>query len=831
MRNFFGCIVLLILSALPATLNAQSCFNVNAGNDTLVSCLQTCLNLKAKVPDVRSSDDYQVIPIAYTPFPYTNATGVVFNPSYQDDNYSDEVILPFTFCFYGRRYTSCVVGTNGIVTFDVETNKNTYNAYILSDPIPFAGGVPNDGNVAYYPRAAIMGPYHDIDPAPASTPQPPKRKMEYIISGTAPCRKFILNFYQIPYFACGNAIVTQQMVLYEGTGIIDIFIENKPYACAASSNNGTAILGVQNWERDQARWVQGRNNTVWSANKEGWRFVPNGSTSLLNRVELYKNNMLVSTGTTINLGNGELEATFANICQSQDSMSYVVKAFYNQCDNPALETEGSDTMIVYKSLNPIDKNIINASCAGDNGSITITNPLAANIEYSIDAGATWQTSNTFNKPAGSYTISARVIGSLCGGSTTATIAQPDALNAVANTTAATCNGDDGTITISANGGTPAYQFSIDNGISYQNNTTFITTPGTYNNIKIKDANGCITSTTASVTLNDQMFLDLGIDTTICFGNTITLTPQTNKEANYFKWLPATGLNDDAVKNPLATPNDTTQYTLNAKWGVCQRTDAIWIKVLHKPVAYAGKDSTVCYKTPALLNGKANNLSGTVNYTWSPATNVTPANAAAAIAKPDTTQLYTLSVTDNYGCNFLVTDDVLVSMRPPVPAFAGNDTNAIYGIPHQLFSSGGKFYTWSPSTHLNNPFAQKPLATLYNDTYFSLLVTDDIGCTNTDEVFIKVYKGPTYYLPNAFTPNGDGLNDVFRAVPVGISLTNYFNVYNRFGELVFQTNQWLKGWDGTYKGKKAASGTYVWLIKGMDKYGKVVEMKGTVILIQ
>ena len=143
--------------------------------------------------------------------------------------------------------------------------------------------------------------------------------------------------------------------------------------------------------------------------------------------------------------------------------------------------------------------------------------------------------------------------------------------------------------------------------------------------------------------------------------------------------------------------------------------------------------------------------------------------------------------NNYGCNFLVTDDVLVTMRPPVPAFAGNDTNAIYGIPHQLFSSGGKFYTWSPSTPLNNPFAQKPLATLYNDTYFSLLVTDDIGCTNTDEVFIKVYKGPTYYLPNAFTPNGDGLNDVFRAVPVGISLTNYFNVYNRFGELVFQTN--------------------------------------------
>jgi gliding motility-associated-like protein len=171
------------------------------------------------------------------------------------------------------------------------------------------------------------------------------------------------------------------------------------------------------------------------------------------------------------------------------------------------------------------------------------------------------------------------------------------------------------------------------------------------------------------------------------------------------------------------------------------------------------------------------------------------------------------------------------MRPKVPAFAGNDTNAIYGVPHQMRGSGGQLYTWSPSTPLNNPFAAKPVATLYNDTYFTLVVTDDIGCVNTDDVFIKVYKGPTYYIPNAFTPNGDGDNDVFRAVPVGISLTNFFNVYNRFGQMVFQTNQWLKGWDGTINGKKAAAGTYVWVIKGMDRYGKVVEMKGTVILIR
>src|SRR5207342_455620 len=100
-----------------------------------------------------------------------------------------------------------------------------------------------------YPRATIMGPFHDIDPSNA-TPQQPGRKMEYIIVGTAPCRKFVLNFYTIPYYVCAAQLVTQQIVLYEGTGIIDIFLKDKPFACGASTNNGRAILGIQNWNQD-----------------------------------------------------------------------------------------------------------------------------------------------------------------------------------------------------------------------------------------------------------------------------------------------------------------------------------------------------------------------------------------------------------------------------------------------------------------------------------------------------------------------------------------------------------------------------------------------------
>ena len=745
--------------------------------------------------------------------------------AYQDDKFSPVITLPFTFCYYGQTYTSCTVGTNGIITFDLN-NAGGFNDYIIPNGVQ----IPN----LVYTRATIMGPYHDIDPDSTSTPQPAGRKMEYIITGSAPCRKFIVNFYRIPYWHCPTKIVTQQIVLYEGTGIIDMFIETKPNECGVGFNNDRAIMGIQNWDRDSGRAVPFRNNTVWTANNEGWRFVPSGSTSLLDSVALYKNGLWVTTGTTIPLGNGELEATFSPVCQSEDSMSYVVRAFYRQCDNSTIQTEGSDTMIVRKTLNPINVKIDSALCKGGLGKITVTNPVAANIEYSIDGGVTWQTSPVFNPPANTYTVLARVIGSLCGGSTTATIAEPTALTLLSTSTDADCSNQTGTITLTAGGGTPGYEYSIDNGATYQLSNQFLNLAvGNYNNLKIRDANFCIKTISQSVSLLDTMRLELGTDSTICFGSSITLIPQTNALTDTFKWTPKATLNYDTVRTPIATPTDTTKYYVTAKWGVCTRKDSITINVLHKPVANAGKDTTVCYKTNATLFGSASNLSGTVNFAWSPPDSLNNPNAAVTRVRLDTTRQFTLTVTDNYGCNFSVTDSVIVFMQPPLVAFAGNDTIAIINRDHQLLATGRNAvdFVWSPAAPLNNPFIANPLAVMQHDTYFYVHITDAIGCTDDDTIFIKVYEGPTYYLPNAFTPNGDGLNDVFFPTPVGIRSTDYFRVFDRYGKLMYQTTEWLKGWDGTLKGKPASSGTYVWMIKGIDKNGTVVEMKGTVILLR
>jgi gliding motility-associated-like protein len=228
-----------------------------------------------------------------------------------------------------------------------------------------------------------------------------------------------------------------------------------------------------------------------------------------------------------------------------------------------------------------------------------------------------------------------------------------------------------------------------------------------------------------------------------------------------------------------------------------------------------------------------NSSGSVNYLWLPSSDVQTPNSQSTLLYPKTTRptLYRLQVTDNYGCNFKVFDDVVVTMHGPVPAFAGNDTIAAMGIPHQLFGSGGVEYAWSPAHYLDNPSLQNPFAVIQNDTRFYLTVKDALGCLGNSSVFVKVYKGPAIYVPNAFTPNGDGLNDVFKATAAGIRQTIYFKIYNRWGKLMFETQDITKGWDGKYMNITQPTAVYVWIIKGIDITGRVIDLKGTVTLIR
>ena len=203
-------------------------------------------------------------------------------------------------------------------------------------------------------------------------------------------------------------------------------------------------------------------------------------------------------------------------------------------------------------------------------------------------------------------------------------------------------------------------------------------------------------------------------------------------------------------------------------------------------------------------------------------------------KSPQTYSVTLTVSNDKGC--VATDTKYINISRSPSQLVSHDTILARGATLQLeaddgnFSSGGSFYWW-PSFGLNDISIADPLLTSTTDTTYHVFIKNRFGCALQDSIEVKYYTGPDIYVPNAFTPNGDGRNDIFRAVPVGISKMDYFRVYNRNGQLVFQTSQAAHGWDGTIRGIPSAEGTYVWEVRGVDYSGKTISKKGTVVLVR
>ena len=476
---------------------------------------------------------------------------------------------------------------------------------------------------------------------------------------------------------------------------------------------------------------------------------------------------------------------------------------------------------------------------GNNGYIYVeASGGASGFTYSSNNGVSFQNTGKFdNLVANTYQIIVKDnLG--CTKDTVIVLDQPtSALTATAsNTRIATCDGNDGQVTITAAGGTPPYTYSLD-GVNFSDSSAILTTPSTgdWNSLTVKDANGCTATASATVTYTNNLVVDLGADSLICEDARVLIEPQITGNVTGFNWSPNSFISSTTTRDVTVDPRDTTTYTLVVTQGPCTATDSKTINVLWKPHPNAGLDTVVCLNKPAMLLGSVTHTSGPVTYHWSDTTGLSHPDSIWTGFTPSVDSAFnfikTLTVKDDYGCDFEITDQAVISVQPPVPASAGRDTIAVRGTPHILLGTGGTQYVWSPADKLDNPFSPNPRATIYDDTRFYVQVTTEYGCVGHDTIMVKVYQGPTYYVPNAFSPNGDGLNDVFRPIPVGISYTEFFRVFNRWGEMVYSGNQWLKGWDGTFKGKLAPLGVYTWVVKGVDQNGKKVEMKGTVMLVQ
>lgn len=347
-----------------------------------------------------------------------------------------------------------------------------------------------------------------------------------------------------------------------------------------------------------------------------------------------------------------------------------------------------------------------------------------------------------------------------------------------------------------------------------------------------DDQGCVNTDTVQVRVVRVVTTRAMPDTTICLTDSVQLNIVSDGLRHQWTSIPASFINDPALQNPLVMPNAvSTTYQVVARIGSCTATETILVRTVPYPIANAGPDTTICYNSPALLHGSHDGNS----FTWSPVSSLTNANTLNPVAYPPDTTAYSLTVFDNKGCPKPGRDTVLINVMPRIRPFADNDTLVIVGQPLQLNAEGGVSYLWSPATGLNNTTIKNPIG-IYNQeidsVHYTVRVFDEIGCSDSAFISVKVFKtNPYVFVPSAFTPNGDGLNDVIRPIAVGVQQIKYFRIFNRWGQMLFHTTTNEHGWDGKINGTLQGSNVFVWMVGAIDYLGKPIFLKGTVTLIR
>jgi len=344
---------------------------------------------------------------------------------------------------------------------------------------------------------------------------------------------------------------------------------------------------------------------------------------------------------------------------------------------------------------------------------------------------------------------------------------------------------------------------------------------------VANNNGCINTDSVKVNVTPFVTINLGDDTTICLTDSIQLFPVTN--ATYFTWSPSAGISDIKAKNPFVRPLTTTEYNILAAVGNCNASDSIKINTVPYPQVTSMPDTTVCYgKTvPLYANTTA------PYFTWSPSNSLLHSNTLTPIAGPQATTSYVITVKDVQGCPKPVSDTTVVVVIP-VKAFAGNDTTIVANQPLQLNATGGASYIWSPVIGMDDPYIANPVVTLgpqYDSVIYHVTASTN-GCSARDDIKVTVFKTQAdIFIPSAFTPNHDGLNDIIRPTLIGIKQFNYFRIYNRWGQMIYNTSATNHGWDGSFSGNQQPSGSYVYMAQAIDYTGRIINKKGTIVLIR
>lgn len=364
-------------------------------------------------------------------------------------------------------------------------------------------------------------------------------------------------------------------------------------------------------------------------------------------------------------------------------------------------------------------------------------------------------------------------------------------------------------------------------------------PGVYQvSLNVKGGDGCLSDTfTQTLTVGAYPKAEIAASTNpICTSDSVVFTDASvvnGGTKNYWYWDFGNG-NTSSLQNPPPVQYPAGNYTVKLFINTtenCPSDTAVQTFTVGTAPQIDFTKTDTCSNIPVAFTAR-NNTPGIAidKWLWDFGDN-TFSEDPVAVHTYTTGGTYKAALTAQ-AANGCTSGTVIKAVRVyGSAANAGRDTTVMLGAPFQLQGSGGENYLWSPATGLNNPRMANPTATLYEDITYTLTTSTAIGCASSDTVHIRVFKGPEIYIPTAFTPNGDGLNDKFKITPVGITEISYFRILNRWGRVVYTSQSFSAAWDGTLNGIPQPTGTYVWMIAGKTSAGEPFVKRGTVVLIR
>ncbi len=708
----------LTLSVFANSLKAQS---VDATPEVSNICFGATATLLATYsgPVVTATTNYTISTIPYAPDPFTGTS-----VSLTDDSQTGMLPIGFNFCYFGQTYTQFIIGSNNWIGFSAGQTSTWVTT-----------AIPNNAGTA--PMNTIMGAWQDINPGVGGT-------VTYAVYGTAPNRRLVVSWNNVPMFSCTGQLYTSQIKIFEGTNIIETHILNK--SLCTTWNSGNAVHGLHDPTGTIAVVVPGRNNTPWTVSNEGTRFTPSGpATSTVNWYVL-PGNTLVGTGTSITVT--------PPTCQPATS-------YYAQVSSTGtcVSGFGTDTIVVNQN-----------NCTPCSATASNNGPVCAGSTINLIAGTVaggtylWTGPNGFTSTLQNPTIPSSTVAA--SGTYTVTVTQAASCASCTATTTVVVNPIPASVTPSNNGpvcsGTAlnlsaplvtgaTYSWTGPGGYtSTQQNPSIspTTTAATGNYAVTVTVNGCTSpaATTTAVVNNtpNPPIPMINASTTpaaICEGGTITLTANNIAGATY-AWTGPNGYTA-GVRNPPAITNATAAnsgtYSLTVTVGGCTSNPAtVTIVVNPVPVAPTCPSVSICFGTSTTLTATAPGP----NYEWyDAATGGTLLASTAAYSTPvlTTTTTYYVQST-NAGCIGPRTA-VTVTVTPSISVDAGMNDSICSGSNYTLNVNSplGAGYTYSWGTSANPGFsttASTIVTPSVTTTYF-VNVSDAIGCSGVDTVTLTV----------------------------------------------------------------------------------------------